>query len=183
MNRSTPGLPVYHHKEGWMLKNWCFWRKVLEKTPVSSLDCKEIQPVHPKGNQPWIFIGRTDAETEAPILWPPDAKSWLIRKDPDAGKDWRQEEKGPTEDEMVGWHHWLNGHEFEYWELVMDREFLRPAVHGVTKSRTEQLNKNNPQASLSNSPFFTVTLVSLVLFFLTGSQSSDSFNSPSSPNT
>ena len=93
------------------MKNWCFWTVVLEKTLKSPLDCKEIQPVHPKGNQSWIFIRRTDAET--PILWPPDAKSWLIRKDPDAGKDWRQEEKGTTEDEMVGWHHQLNGHEFE----------------------------------------------------------------------
>ena len=86
---------------------------VLEKTLESPLDCKEIQPVHPKGNQSWIFIGRTDAEAETPILWPPDAKSWLIWKDPDAGKDWSREEKGTTEDEMVGWHHRLNGHEFE----------------------------------------------------------------------
>ena len=89
------------------------WTVVLEKTLESTLDCKVIQPVHPKGNQPWIFIGRTDAEAEAPILWLPDVKNWLIRKDPDARKDWRQEEKGMTEDEMVGWHHWLNGHEFE----------------------------------------------------------------------
>ena len=101
------------HKEGWRLKNWCFWTVVLEKTLESPLDCKEIKPVHPEGNQYWILIGRTDAEAEAPILWPPDAKSLLIRKDPDAGKDWRREEKGMTEDEMVGWHHWLNGHEFE----------------------------------------------------------------------
>ena len=101
------------HKESWALKNWCFWTVVLEKTLESSLDCKEIQPVSPKGNQPWLFIGRTDAEAEAPILCPPDAKNWLTGKDPDAGKDWRQEEKGMTEDEMVGWHHWLNGHEFE----------------------------------------------------------------------
>ena len=86
---------------------------VLEKTHESPLDCKEIKPVHPKGNQSWIFIGRTDAEAEALILWPPDAKNWLIGKDPDAGKDWRQEEKGMTEDEMAGWHHWLNDHEFE----------------------------------------------------------------------
>ena len=98
------------HKEGWALKNWCFWIIVLEKTLESPLDCKEIRP-YPKRNQPWMFIGRTDAE--APILWPPDAKSQLIGKDPDAGKDWRQEEKGTTEDEMVGWHHRLNGHEFE----------------------------------------------------------------------
>ena len=101
------------HKKSWALKNWRFWTVVLEKTLESPLDCKEIQPVHPKGNQSWIFIGRSDAEAEAPILWPLDAKSWLIEKDPNAGKDWRQEEKGTTEDEMVGWHHWLDGHEFE----------------------------------------------------------------------
>ena len=101
------------YKESWALKNWCFWTVVLEKTLESPLDCKEIHPVHSKGNQSWIFIGRTDAEAEAPILWPPDAKSWLTGKDPDAGKDWRQEEKGTTEDEMVGWHHQLDGHEFE----------------------------------------------------------------------
>ena len=101
------------HKEGWTLKNWCFWTVVLEKILESPLDCKEIQPVNPKGNQSWIFIGRTDTEAEAPILWPPDMKSWLTRKDPDAGKDWGQEKKGTTEDEMVWWHHRLNGHEFE----------------------------------------------------------------------
>ena len=101
------------YKESWVLKNWCFWTVVLEKTVESLLDCKEIQPVHPKGDQSWIFIGRTDAEPEAPILWPLDVKNWLIWKDPDTGKDWRQEEKGTTEDEMVGWHHRLNGHEFE----------------------------------------------------------------------
>ena len=100
-------------KESWVLKNWCFWTVVLEKTLENPLDCKEIQLVHPKGNQSWIFIGRTDAEAETPILWPPDAKSWLIWKDPDSGKDWRWEEKGMIEDEMVKWHHWLNGHEFE----------------------------------------------------------------------
>ena len=100
-------------EEGWALKNWCFWTVVLEKTLESPLDCKEIQLVHPKGNQFWIFIGRTDAEAETPVLWPPDAKNQLIGKDPDAGKDWRWEEKGTTEDEMVGWHHWLNGHKFE----------------------------------------------------------------------
>ena len=97
------------YKESWARKNWCFWTVVLENSP---LGCKEIQPVHPKGNQSWILIGRTDAEAEAPVVWPPNAKSWLIGKDSDAGKDWRQEEKGMTEDEMVGWHHWLNGHEF-----------------------------------------------------------------------
>ena len=101
------------YKESWALKNWCFWTVVLEKTLSSPLDCKEIQPVHPKGDQSWIFIGRTDAEAETLILWPPDAKKWLTGKDPDAGKDWRREEKGMTKDEMVGWHHGLNGHEFE----------------------------------------------------------------------
>ena len=100
-------------KESWVLKNWYFLTVVLEKTLESPLDCKEIQPVHPNRNQCWIFIGRTDVEAETPILWPPDAKSWLTWKDPDAGKDWRWEEKGTMEDEMVGWHHRLNGHEFE----------------------------------------------------------------------
>ena len=101
------------YKESWAPTNWCFWTVVLEKTLESPLAFKKIQPVHPKGNHSWIFIWRTDAEAEAPILWPPDVKNWLIWKDPDAGKDWRQEEKGTTEDEIVGWHHWLNGHEFE----------------------------------------------------------------------
>ena len=101
------------YKESWALKNWCFWTVVLEKTLVSPLDCKEIKPVNPKENQSWIFIGRTDVEAEAAILWPLDANNWLIRKDPDAGKDWTQEEKGTIEDELVGWHHWFNGHEFE----------------------------------------------------------------------
>ena len=101
------------YKESWAPKNWCFWTVVLEKALESPLDCKEIQPVYPKGNQSWIFIGRTDAEAEIPILWPPDAKNWLTGKDPDAGKNWRLEKKGTTEDEIVGWHHWLDGHEFE----------------------------------------------------------------------
>ena len=100
-------------KESWAPKNWCFWTVVLEKTLESPLDCKEIQPVHPKGDQSWMFIGRTDVEAETPIFWPPYAKSWLNWKDPDAGKDGGQVEKGMTEDEMAGWHHWLNGHEFE----------------------------------------------------------------------
>ena len=100
------------YKESWAPKNWCFWTVVLEKTLESPLDCKEIQWVHPKGDQSWVFIERTDVEAETPILWPPEAKSWLIWKDPDAGKDWGQEEKGTTEDEMVGWHHRLNGHGF-----------------------------------------------------------------------
>ena len=100
------------YKESWAMKNWCFWTVVLEKILASPLDCKEIQPVHPKGDQSWMFIRRTDVEAETPILWPPDVKSWLTWKDSDAGKDWGQEEKGTTEDEMVGWHHQLNEHEF-----------------------------------------------------------------------
>ena len=101
------------YKESWARKNWRFWTVVLEKTLESPLDCKEIQPVNPKGDQSWMFIGRTDAEADTTILWSPDAKNWLIGKDPDAGKDWRHEEKGTTEDEMTGWHHQLNGHEFK----------------------------------------------------------------------
>ena len=101
-------------KECWAKKNWCFWTVVLEKTLESPLDCKEIQPVHPKGVQSWVFIGRTDVEAETPVLWPPDVKIWLFWKDTDAGKDWGQEEKGMTEDEMAGWHHRLDGHESEW---------------------------------------------------------------------
>ena len=101
------------YKDSWAPNNWYLWTVVLEKTLESPLDSREIQPVHPKGHQSWIFIGRTDAEAETPILWPPDAKNWLTGKDPDAGKDWGQEEKGTTEDEMAGWHQQLNGHEFE----------------------------------------------------------------------
>ena len=104
------------YKESWVLKNWCFWTVVLRKTFEGPLGCKEIQPVHPKGNHSWIFIGRTDPEAETP----PDMKNWLIWKDPDAEKDWRREEKGTIEDEMVGWHHWLSGHEFEWTQGVVD---------------------------------------------------------------
>ena len=101
------------YEESWVLKNWSFWTVVLEKTLESPLNCKEIQSVHSTGDQYWIFIGRTDAEAETPIIWPPDAKNWLVGKDSDAGRDWGQEEKGMTEDEIVGWHHWLDGHESE----------------------------------------------------------------------
>ena len=100
-------------KEGWPPKNWCFWTLVVEMTLESPLDSKEIKPVNPKGYEPWIFIGKTDDEAEISILWPPDVKNWLTRKDSDAGKDWRQEEKRTIEDDIVGWHHWLGGYEFE----------------------------------------------------------------------
>ena len=112
---------VLDYKESWAPKYWCFWTVVL-KTLESPLDCKEIQALNPKGNQFWIFIGRTDVEAETPTLWALDAKNWLIWKDPAAGKDWRQEEKGMTEGEMVGWHHWFDAHEFEWtWELVIEQ--------------------------------------------------------------
>ena len=124
------------YKEIWAPKNWCFLSMVLEKTLESPLDSKDIKPVNPKGDQSWVFIGRTDAEAETPILWPPCEKSWLTGKDPDAGKYWRQEEKGMTEDEMTGWHHRLNGREFGWTWGVGDREAWRAVIHGVGKSWT-----------------------------------------------
>ena len=128
--------PELDYKEIWGPKNWCFWTVVLEKTLVSPLDCKEIQPVHPK-DQSWVFIGRTDAEAETPILWPPHTKSWLTVKDPDAGRDWGQEEKGMTEEEMAGWHHQLEAHEFEWTLGVGDGQGgLVRWIHGVAKSWT-----------------------------------------------
>ena len=134
------------YKESGAPKNWCFWTVVL-KTLESVLDCKEIQPVHHKGDQSWIFIGRTDAEAETPIVWPADMKSWLTGKDPDAGKDWRQEEKRIIEDEMVGWHHRLNGHEFELDSGVGDGQgslaCCSLASERVRRNRANELNWNN----------------------------------------
>ena len=131
------------YKESWVPKNWCFWPVVLEKTLESPLDCKEIQPANPKGNQSWIFLGRTDAEAESSILWPRDTKNWFIGKDPDAGKGWRQEEKGTTENEIVRWHHWLDGREFEQAPGVGDgQEILESCCLWGRKESdtTEQLN-------------------------------------------
>ena len=179
------------HKETecWRI-NWCFWTVVLEKTLEIPLDCKEIQPVYPKGNQSWIFIGRTDAE--APIFWPPDAKNWLIWKDPDAGKDWRQEEKGMTEEEMVGWHHRLDGHEFEQalgvgdgqaslvccspWghkelnmtEQLNGNEFLFPRLVPTHITWLPRLSSINFKPCLSNTYLFSsikVCIISFQIFF------------------
>ena len=142
------------YKESWALKNWCFWTVVLEKTLESPLDYKEIQPVNPEGDQSWIFIGSTDANAEVPIVWPPEAKCQLIRKDPDAGKDWMQG-KGMTEDEMVGWHHWLNGHEFE-WAPGNGEEQGSQVCCSPCRSKesdtTEWLNNNKTLGSLQAGP-------------------------------
>ena len=140
------------HKEGWALKNWCFWTVVLEKTLESLLDCK-IKPVNPNRNQSWIFIGRTDAEAEVPILWPPDVKNWLIGKDPNAGKDWGQEEKGMTGNEMVGWHHRLDGHEFEQAQRVGDGQGSLVCCNPWGRKEwdmTERLNCTVPEAKVQD---------------------------------
>ena len=135
-----------NHKEGWVLNNYCFWIAGMEKTLESPLDCKEIQPVHSEGDQPWVFIGRTDAEAEVPMLWPCDAKSQLIWKNPEAGKDWKQE-KGTTEDLIVGWHHQINGHEFEQAPGVVDGQgsLVCYSPWGRKKSDTSEWLNNKKQ--------------------------------------
>ena len=164
-------------EESWALKNWCFWSVVLLKTLESPLDCKEMQPVYPKGHQSWVFIGRTDAEDETPILWPPDAKSWLIGKDPDAGRNWGQEEKGLTEDEMAGWHHWLNGCEFEWTPGVGDGQRGLACCDSWGHKEldtTEQLNwtelnwRNSTLFSIVAAPMYTWSffLIDLYMVFL-----------------
>ena len=143
-------------KESWALKNWCFCTVVLEKTLQSPLDCKKIKPVSPKGNQSWIFIGRTDAEVETPLLWPPDAKNWLTGKNPDAGRDWRQEKKGMTEDEMIGWHRQLNGHEFEQALGVGDGQgsLASCSLRGCKElDKTEQLNWTEGDSAPAPQPY------------------------------
>ena len=138
------------YKESWALKNWCFWTVLLEKTVESPLDCKEIQPVHPKGDRSWVFTGRTDVEAETTILWSTDVKCWLIWKNPDAGKDWKQKEKWKTEDKIVGWHYWLNGHEFEWTPGVGDGQgglaCCSPWDHKDLET-TEWLNWNDLRGS------------------------------------
>ena len=157
------------HKEGWVLMNWCFWIMVLEKTLGSPLDSKKIKPAHSKGNQPWIFIGRTDDVAETPILWPPDTKSQLIGKDPDAGKDWGQEEK--AEAEMVGWYHWLNGHELsKLREMMKDREAWCAAVHKVTKSQTQLSDNETMDIAYSRSSINSCWMIIFFEIISSGSQ-------------
>ena len=146
-------------KKGWVPNNWCLWTVVLEKTLDSPLGCKEIKPVNPKGDQSWLFIGRTDTEAEAPILWAPDVKSWLIWKDPDAGKDWGQEEKEMIEDKMVGWHNWLNGREFEQTpgdssgqgSLACCSPWGHKELHTTEWLKNNNTHSKRPDCSLSSS--------------------------------
>ena len=157
------------YKESWVLKNWCFWIVVLEKTLESPLACKEIQQVHPKGDQSWVFIGRTDVEAETPILGLPDVKNWLIWKEPDAGKEWGQDEKGTTEDEMVGWHHQLNGHGFGWTPGVGDG--LGGLAHCGTWGRkdsdmTERLNWTELKSTITSEALHDQTPTYFVYLYI-----------------
>ena len=161
------------YKESWAPKNWCFWTMVMEKNLESPMDCKEIQPVHPKGDQSWVFIRGTDAEAETPVLRPPDGKNWLIGKDPHAGKDWRWVEKGTTEDEMVGWHHRLNGHEFEPTPGVGDGQGGLACCDSWGRKEsdtTERLNwtelKKNKEIGKAQSWFGIWGLAGCIILFL-----------------
>ena len=145
------------HKKGLVPKNWCFWNVVLEKILESALDCKEIKPVNPKGNQHWILTGRTDTEAEAPIFWPPDVRSWFIGKELDVGKDWRQGEKRVTEDEMGGWHHRLDGHAFEQTLRLKDREAWHAAVHALQRVGHDSTT-NDDSSRLTPSRWFQVSV-------------------------
>ena len=158
------------YTESWVLKNWCFWTVVLEKTAENPLGCKKIQPVHPKGDQSWVLIGRIDVEAETPILCPPDVKSWLIGKDPVSGNDWRQEEKEMTEDEMVGWNHWLNGLGFGWTPEVGDGQGGLALVWFMESQSQTQLNDwtepNSSSFSYSTSPWqpsFYFVFINLII--------------------
>ena len=152
-------------EESWVLKNWCFWTVVLEKTLESALDCKEIQPVHSEGDKPWDFFGGNDAKAETPVLWPPYAKSWLIGKDSDAGRDWGQEEKGTTEDEMAGWHHWCDGRESEWTPGVGDGQGgLACCDSGVAKSQTRLSNWTELNQYPTPSNLIILTFLLQILF-------------------
>ena len=161
------------HEDSWVPKNWCFWTVVLKKTLDSPLDCKNIQPVHPKGDHSWVFIGRTDIEAETPILWPPDGKSWFIWKNPDAGKDWRLEEKGMTEDEIVGWHHWLNRREFEWTPRVGDGQgglaccspWGRKMLDMTEQLNWTELNWYRSKRSFPHFKWFVWNSILLIFFF------------------
>ena len=156
-------------EEGWAPKNWCFWTVVLEKTLESPLDCKEIQPVHSKGDRPWVIFGRTDAKAETPVLWLPHAKSWLIGKDSDAGRDWGQEEKGTTEDEMAGWHQQLDGHEFEWTLGVGDGQGGLACCNSWDRKEldtTEWLNWTELNWTELNQGILTAYLVESFLYVL-----------------
>ena len=152
-------------EESWVPKNWCFWTVVLEKTLESPLDCKEIQPVHSK-DQPWDFFGRNDAKPETPVFWPPHAKSWLIGKDSDAGRDWGQEEKGMTEDEMAGWHHQLDGHEFKWTPEIGDGQGGLACCNSWGRKESDTTEQLIWFDLKKNSLIFYVDCIEMIVFFI-----------------